>query len=137
RVANSTANRTYSRRSRTVSTVKKSTATTPVAWARRNCRQVSADRLDPDPRRRAVGWSTRCWPDPAPVAQAAQLAVDAPISPGRVLPGQSQHQRADLRPHRWPATLVRIGPAALYQGSMPAQQRRRLHDTAPTDGPAT
>jgi hypothetical protein len=28
-----------------VSTVKKSTASTPLAWARRNCRQVRADRL--------------------------------------------------------------------------------------------
>jgi hypothetical protein len=29
----------------TVSTVKKSTASTPVAWARRNCRQETADRV--------------------------------------------------------------------------------------------
>jgi hypothetical protein len=28
-----------------VSTVKKSTASTPLAWAQRNCRQVSANRL--------------------------------------------------------------------------------------------
>src|SRR5215204_1534034 len=41
----SSTNRTYSRCSKTVSTVKKSTASTPLACARRNCRQESADRL--------------------------------------------------------------------------------------------
>jgi hypothetical protein len=45
RVATSIANSTYSRRSKTVSTVKKSTASTPAAWARKNRRQVSADRV--------------------------------------------------------------------------------------------
>jgi len=44
RVATSITNSTYSRCNKTVSTVKKSTANTPVAWARKNCRQVSADR---------------------------------------------------------------------------------------------
>src|SRR6266511_5753427 len=34
----------YSRRNRTVSTVKKSQATIPLAWARRNCRHVSDER---------------------------------------------------------------------------------------------
>jgi hypothetical protein len=38
-------NITYNRRNNTVSTVKKSTASRPLACARRNCRQVSADRL--------------------------------------------------------------------------------------------
>jgi hypothetical protein len=38
-------NSTYRRLRRTVSTVKQSTASTPVACARRNCRQVRADRL--------------------------------------------------------------------------------------------
>jgi hypothetical protein len=44
-VATSITNNTYNRRSNTVSTVKKSIARMPLAWARRNCRQVSADRL--------------------------------------------------------------------------------------------
>jgi hypothetical protein len=44
-VAISIANRTYSRCSKTVSTVKKSTASTPFACARRNCRHVMADRV--------------------------------------------------------------------------------------------
>jgi transposase len=38
-------NSTRSRCNNTVSTVKKSTASTLVAWVRKNCRQVSAERL--------------------------------------------------------------------------------------------
>jgi hypothetical protein len=45
RVATSITNSTYSRLRNTVSTVKQSTANTPLACARRNCRQVRADRL--------------------------------------------------------------------------------------------
>jgi hypothetical protein len=44
-VPTSTANSTYNRRSNTVSTAKKSTARTLSAWACRNCRQVTADRI--------------------------------------------------------------------------------------------
>jgi hypothetical protein len=35
------------------------------------------------------------------VAEADQFAVDAPVSPGRVLGGQAQHQLADLLADRW------------------------------------
>jgi len=45
RVATSITNRTCSRFGNTVSTVKKSTASTPLAWARRNCRHDTADRV--------------------------------------------------------------------------------------------
>ena len=45
RVAISITNSTYSRFRNTVSTVKKSTASTPLAWARRNCRHETIDRL--------------------------------------------------------------------------------------------
>jgi hypothetical protein len=45
RVASPSTNSTYSRCRKTVSTVKKSTASTPLACTRRNCRQESADRL--------------------------------------------------------------------------------------------
>ena len=44
RLAISSTNRTYSCCRKTVSTVKKSTASTPLAWTRRNCRQERADR---------------------------------------------------------------------------------------------
>jgi hypothetical protein len=43
-VAISSANSTYNRRNYTVSAVKKSITSTPSAWARRNCRQVTAER---------------------------------------------------------------------------------------------
>jgi hypothetical protein len=45
REATSITNSTYSRLRNTVSTVKKSTANTPLACARRNCRHVIADRV--------------------------------------------------------------------------------------------
>src|SRR4029453_7238509 len=45
REATSITNSTYRRLRNTVSTVKKSTASTPLAWAPRNCRQVIADRF--------------------------------------------------------------------------------------------
>jgi hypothetical protein len=87
REATSITNSTYSRCRNTVSTVKKSTASTALAWARRNCRQVRADRLgagSTPPRCRMA--QTVLAPDP--VAESAQLAVDAAVAPGRVLPGQ-------------------------------------------------
>jgi hypothetical protein len=45
RLATSITNSTYSRCNNTVSTVKKSTASTPLAWAGRNCRQEIAERV--------------------------------------------------------------------------------------------
>ena len=60
RLATSITNSTYRRWSNTVSTVKKSTASTPLAWARRNCRHVSAERVGAG--RRVAGWPTRYWP---------------------------------------------------------------------------
>jgi hypothetical protein len=45
REATSIINSTYRRLSNTVSTVKKSTASTPLAWARKNWRHETADRL--------------------------------------------------------------------------------------------
>jgi hypothetical protein len=72
-----------------VSTVKKSMASTPLAWARRNCRQETADRVG------AGSMPARCRmvhtvlaPILPLLAEAAQLAVDAAVPPGRVLPGQ-------------------------------------------------
>jgi hypothetical protein len=47
----------------------------------------------PEQHRRGAGWPTRCCPDPVPVSEAAQLAVDATVIPCWVLPGQLQHQR--------------------------------------------
>jgi hypothetical protein len=60
---------------------------------------------------------------PDTVAEPAQLAVDTTIAPGRVLPGQPQHQRAELGCHAGTAMPVSVGPAAPDQVAMPAQQR--------------
>jgi hypothetical protein len=64
-------------------------------------------------------------------AQAGQLAVDAPVSPARVVPRHFQHQRTyrlrGPRPSRRPA---RIGPPPADQACMPAQQGPRGDDQA-------
>ena len=78
----------------------------------------------PEQHRHGGEWSTRSWPDP--VAQAAQLAVDAAVAPGRVLPGQPQHQSAELGRHGRTATPMGIGPPAPDQLPMPPQQRSWL-----------
>jgi hypothetical protein len=100
RVATSITNSTYSRCSNTVSTVKQVHRQHTSAWARRNRRQVSADRLG------AASTPARCRMAqmvlaPELVAESAQFAVDAAVAPGRVLPGQPQHQTAELQRHAW------------------------------------
>ena len=61
-----------------------------------------------------------------PVAEADQLAVDASVSPGRVVRSQAQHQLPDLPGDGWPPGLaVRVCPVAGDQLAVPAQQRRR------------
>ena len=94
RVPCSMKNSTYRRRRNTVSTWKKSTARIVLAWA---CQErppglpgppgcgIDARVLEDLPHRRRRDL----------VAQAGQLAVDAPVAPARVIPGHLQHQRAD------------------------------------------
>ena len=93
RVPCSMKNSTYRRRSNTVSTWKKSVARIVLACPARNARQVCPSRLGaesmpaslkdlPHRRRRQL------------IAQAGQLAVDAPVAPGRVVLRHLQDQRA-------------------------------------------
>src|SRR6266508_1356723 len=111
RVATSITNSTYSRLRNTVSTVKKSTASTPLACARRNCRQVIADRVGagstPAPRRavlrlvspRHVGARPRPKiksPRPAPRTQsptAGSLARQPPVRNGPVERSVRRHDQ--------------------------------------------
>jgi hypothetical protein len=88
--ATSITNSRYRRLRHTVSTVKQSTASTPVAWARRNCRQETADRRSdslwpaaaPDPRSPAprldghagVGGSNGAGPGRGAIAAAWPVA---------------------------------------------------------------
>ena len=116
-----------------MSTVKKSQARRVAAWARRNSPQVGPvlawRRLDavalqdgPDARRSE------------PDAHADQLAMDPPVAPGGVLPGQADHEAdgADWdRRSPWP---MGIGPAPTHQVPMPAQQRLGLDEESATSG---
>jgi len=58
-----------------------------------------------------------------PLAEPAQLAVDPTIAPGRILPGQSQHQLAQLHRHAWTTTPVWVDPTASDQVPAPAQSQ--------------
>jgi hypothetical protein len=91
-------------------------------------RGLGAEKLPPRDRR-----ARRCGNDAgavqdgphraAPDPEAAQLTVDAAVAPGRILPGQPQHQRPDLCPYGGTATPVWVAPAASDQVAVPAQQR--------------
>src|SRR5690242_8485695 len=89
------------------------------------CRKVTGEnsrclgRQELLPRRRRPprrGTETGGGQDPAdcprsdPVSQAKDLALDAQVSPPRVLPRQLLHERADLVRHRRPSRRVRVGP---------------------------
>ena len=79
----SIANRTYSRRNKTVSTVKKSTASTPLAWPAGTAARSTPTAPEPEHPGALQDGPHGAGPDQVP--KAAQLAVDAAISPGRVL----------------------------------------------------
>ena len=63
------------------------------------------------------------------MAQAGQLAVDAAVSPGRVVPCHLQHQRPyGLRCARPAGGAPRVRPPSADQGRVPAQQGARGND---------
>jgi hypothetical protein len=97
-----------------------------VDLVRRNCRQVSADRLGAGSTPARWGRSRWCWPRSCPCSQAGTAHRGCDGSPGRVLPGQSHYQRPKLGRHSQTATPVRVAPAASDQVLMPAQQRLGL-----------
>jgi hypothetical protein len=86
-----------------VSTVKKSHARIPAAWARRNSVQDSDDRP-------GAGSMPACLRIAHTVEAAtvmpsrAEFAVDASVTPGRVLPSETDDRPSgfvDGRPGRW------------------------------------
>ena len=95
RVPSSMKNNTYSRRSQTVSTVKKSQATIPAACWRRNARQVVVvgRGAGSSPWRRSV---VRIAVAETRIAEPEQFALDALVAPARVLPGQADDQLLQL-----------------------------------------
>jgi hypothetical protein len=54
-----------------------------------------------------------------PVPEAEELALDAPVSPARVLPGQQPDQLMDLLRDGRPSGGVRVGPLVLDQAPVP------------------
>jgi len=98
RVAIRMTNSTYNRRNVTVSRWKKSAASSPDACAAGtpadSCRPpVAQGRSLP---RLGCGW---CGTDP--VAQAHKFALDAPVRPSWVVPGQAEHKIAQLVADPW------------------------------------
>ena len=66
-----------------------------------------------------------------PVSESVEFAGDASVSPCRVLAVEPQHEPSQLRGRSRPSSsgsLVRVGPAACDQATVPADHRRGLHD---------
>jgi hypothetical protein len=99
-----------------VSTVKKSHATMPGAWARRNSIQVG-------PFRRGAGdGADRGGRDVQ--AELGAFALDALVSPAGVFSGQTQHRVEDFRVKPSPfLAVVWVGPVSGDEVAMPAHQR--------------
>ncbi len=65
------------------------------------------------------------------MSEAEDLAVDAPVSPCRVLGIEAQHELAQLGgrgPASGSSSLAGIGPTACDQSSVPADHRFGFHD---------
>src|SRR6266545_5928184 len=127
RVPIETKKSTYNRRRQTVSTVKKSQASTVSACCRRNERQLSWSRCGaggmPE-RASTVSHQRRRDGDP----ELAQLADDPNIAPVAVLAREPQDELAHLpAQRRSPRPPVRIGPVTRDDPSVPAQQRLRCN----------
>ena len=106
-----------------MSTVKKSVATMPLAWARRNSVQVG-------PARRGAGRKPMASQDIGDAAlgdrdaELLQLADDAQVAPAGVLPGQPDDQLDRLlRQGRASRSSVRVGPVPPDERPVPAQDR--------------
>jgi hypothetical protein len=115
----SIANKTYRRRRKTVSTCRKSAARIAEACEVRNCRRVG------DARRGLESGGGQDRADGAlagAVAETGELALDAPVPPARVLPGQLPGQRADLIGDRRASRGVRVGPFSLDKAAVPGEQ---------------
>ena len=88
-----------------------------------------------------VGGAQRCWRCPVPredpadgrrantMAELAQLALDGPGAPGRVLAGQPLDQFGDDVIEGWATGAVRVGPLRGHQAAVPPQDGRRSDQT--------
>jgi hypothetical protein len=64
------------------------------------------------------------------VTEPAEFAVDSAVSPGGVLPRQSQHQVVDVLAGARSAGPVRVRPFAGDQAAVPGQKRARRDEPA-------
>lgn len=68
-------------------------------------------------------------------AELQKLALDAPVTPPRVLLGQAHHEGAGLVvDRRTPGWAVRVGPPASHQPAVPGHQCGRRHAEAGPPG---
>ena len=83
------------------------------------------------PRRRSKtgrGHDPADRPLPQPAPKAEQFALDAPVSPARVLPRKPFHQGTHLGRHSRSTRSARIGPCLLDQAAVRGQHRACRHD---------
>jgi hypothetical protein len=65
-------------------------------------------------------------------SEPEQFALDPPVAPARILPGQANHQLTHLvLRRRATGTPVRIRPTARDELTMPTQQRPKRHEQRP------
>jgi hypothetical protein len=126
RVPISITKKTCRRRRKTVPACRKSAARIPEACELRNCRQVGDARRGAGLNPAAAG-IRRMVPGAGAVAETDELALDAPVAPARVLPGQLPGQRADLIGDQWASRGVRVGPFCLDKAAVPGEQGARGH----------
>ena len=62
------------------------------------------------------------------MAETEEFALDAPVPPPWVLPGQPLDQFAEIIRDWWASGGVRIGPFVLDQAPVPGEQGARRHD---------
>jgi hypothetical protein len=113
-------------RSRAVSTVKKSHAMIPCAWARRNSAHVGPARRGAGPSRAARS-RVRIVVAPTRMPSLRSSPSDPDAAPARVLPGKSQDERTEFGIDRRPAraTGLAVRPFPAYELAVPAEERRR------------
>ena len=132
RVSSSMKNSTYSRRSQTVSTVKKSQATIPAAcWRRNACQEVPVRRGAGSSPCRRSDRADRGGRDPDAEPCAARLGCAGSPSAGSPWPGGRSAAARPRSSGGRPVSRVRVGPRAGDQPPVPAQQRSgltRKHD---------
>jgi hypothetical protein len=126
RVSISITNSTYTRRSSTVSTCRKSQARMPDAWATRNCRQVGDARRGAGRARQRPGSGGSSPPPPGTPGRPARLECAGTLSAGSPTPVAPQARGPP--PDRRASRSARVRPLPLDKASVPGQQGARSHD---------